>query len=163
MPYAQEASGRSARPPRLDDLKKVLTAKSEKVRLSILRNVCAFTKGANRYKKDERRVVSMEKAQTWDELNLPGETYLNLDASDVDLDVARKAALERVKKYDSDPMLLAWYERKSGRISPRESCEGEGGQPGWVNYAKNRGADLSVNVNHGEYIFIFKSEHGFPV
>jgi hypothetical protein len=105
----------------------------------------------------------MEKNKMWSEFNLPGETYLNLDAPDLDLDMARKAALERVKKYDTDPMLLSWYEKKSGKMSPSESCQGEGGQPGWVNYAKSHGADLSVNVNHGEYIFIFKSEHGFPV
>jgi hypothetical protein len=74
----------------------------------------------------------------------------------------KKAAVERVRKYDTDPLLLAWYEKKTGKVSPGESCEEEGGQPGWVNYAKSHGGNLTVNVNHGAYIFIFKSEHEFP-
>ena len=104
----------------------------------------------------------MEKEQSWSHFNLPGETFLNLDTPDVDFEKAKEAAVERVRKYDTDPMLLAWYEKKTGKVSPGESCEEEGGQPGWVNYAKSHVGNLTVNVNHGEYIFIFKSEHKFP-
>jgi hypothetical protein len=107
-------------------------------------------------------VENMEKEQSWRHFNLPGETYLNLDMPHVDFETAKKAAVERVKKYDTDPMLLAWYEKKSGKASPEESCEEEGGQPGWINYGKSHGGNLTVNVNHGAYIFIFKSEHVFP-
>jgi hypothetical protein len=104
----------------------------------------------------------MEREQSWSRFNLPGETFLNLDTPDVDFEKAKEAAVERVRKYDTDPLLLAWYEKKTGKVSPGESCEEEGGQPGWVNYAKSHGGNLTVNVNHGEYIFIFKSEHRFP-
>jgi hypothetical protein len=105
---------------------------------------------------------TMEKEQGRSYFNLPGESFLNLERTDVDFEKAKQAAVERVKKYDSDPMLLAWYDEKTGRVSPRESCGEETGQPGWVNYAKKHGGNLTVNVNHGDYIFIFKSEHAFP-
>lgn len=79
----------------------------------------------------------MEKVQkSWTGSKLPGESFLNFDTPSVDFEKAKKAALERVKKYDTDPMLLAWYDKKTGMVSPSESCEEEGGHPGWVSYAK---------------------------
>lgn len=96
-----------------------------------------------------------------EQVEFPGETFESFERTP-DFDHAREAAEQRVKTYDSDPMLLAWYDRNNDRFSPEVSCEEEGGDPGWVNYAKNHGANLTVNVNHGEYIFMFKSEHPFP-
>jgi hypothetical protein len=104
----------------------------------------------------------MAKPKDLSEVKFPGETFLNIDDPKMDFDRAHEAALKRVHTYDTDPMLLGWYERKSGKESPSVSCEEEGGDPGWVNYAKGHGANLTVNVNHGEYIFMFKSEHPFP-
>ena len=97
-----------------------------------------------------------------EQVDFPGETFENIDEKDLDFETAPEAARRRVRKYDSDPMLLAWYDRDSGKASPEESCEEEGGDPGWVNYAKSHGGNLTVNVNHGAYIFMFKSEHPFP-
>lgn len=97
-----------------------------------------------------------------EQVDFPGETYENFEEEPLDFEKARTEAYRRVRKYDSDPTLLAWYDRKSGKVSPEESGEEEGGDPGWVNHAKSHGANLTVNVNHGEYIFMFKSEHPFP-
>jgi hypothetical protein len=77
------------------------------------------------------------------------------------LEGARDAALAHVKTYDSDPMLVGWYERKTGKQSPAEGCEDEESEPSWVRYAKNHGGNLSVNVNDGEFIFIYRSAHQF--
>jgi len=104
----------------------------------------------------------MEKENPLENARLPGETFLNLDDPNLDFEQAKQAAMERVKKYDSDPMLVAWYEKMSGKVSPSVSCEDEGGEPGWVTYAKSHGGNLTVNVNHGDYLFIFRSEHRFP-
>lgn len=52
-------------------------------------------------------------------------------------------------------MLLAWYEQEGGRFSPCVECCGED-EPAWVVYAKSRGGQLQVEVNKGEYIFIFR-------
>lgn len=97
-----------------------------------------------------------------DQVDFPGETMENLDETNLDYERAREAVEQRAKTYDSEPMLLAWYDRSRNKASPDQSCEEEGGDPGWVNYAKGHGGNLTVNVNHGEYIFIFKSKHPFP-
>jgi len=67
------------------------------------------------------------------------------------LDKAREEAGTSLE----DPMLLSWYERKSGRFSPNVACCGQD-EPAWMIYAKNRGARVSVNVNQGEYVFLFR-------
>lgn len=97
-----------------------------------------------------------------EEVDFPGEVFINREDPDLDFEKARNAALERAKTYDSEPMLLAWFDMKKGRHSPEVPCDKEGGDPGWVTYAKSRGGNLTVNINHGEYIFIFHPKHGFP-
>ena len=99
--------------------------------------------------------------KTPEKVKFPGETFLNIDDHDLNFERARDAALERVKIYDSDPMLVGWYDRKSGMESPSEGCEDEEGDPAWVRYAKAHGGNLTVNVNDGEYIFIYRSAHQF--
>lgn len=96
-----------------------------------------------------------------EEVKFPGETFLNIDDPDLDFERARNAALERVRTYDADPMLVGWYDRNSGKDSPSEGCEGEESDPGWVSYAKAHGGNLTVNVNDGEFLFIYRSAHEF--
>jgi len=63
-------------------------------------------------------------------------------------------ALELARKEAGDGMLLAWYDAKKDVGYPQvEECAGS--QPGWYVYAKNRGANLIVNINSGDFIFIF--------
>jgi hypothetical protein len=107
-------------------------------------------------------LLVVEDVKDFSKVRFPGETFLTIDLPNLDFDRAKEAATSRVRKYDTDPMLVGWYDRKKGKESPGESCEGKEGEPGWVNYAKARGGNLTVNVNHGEYVFIFRSEHSFP-
>jgi hypothetical protein len=100
-------------------------------------------------------------SKTLEKVELPGETFLNIDGKDLSFDSARNAADERVKTYDSDPMLVGWYDRKSRRESPSDGCEDEESDPAWVRYAKKHGGNLTVTVNDGEYIFIYRSAHQF--
>ena len=100
-------------------------------------------------------------SKTLEKVKFPGETFLNIDYNDLNFESARNAARERVKTYDSDPMLVGWYDRKGGKESPSEGCEEEESDPAWVSYAKAHGGNLTVNVNDGEYIFIYRSEHRF--
>jgi hypothetical protein len=94
-----------------------------------------------------------------EKVRFPGEVFLTLEEGDVDFEKAREEVLNRAGRYDSDPMLLAWYDRREDRESPEIACESEDSDPGWVSYAKSHGGDLTVNVNGGDYYFIFKSEH----
>lgn len=100
-------------------------------------------------------------AKTLEDVKFPGETFLEIEDPDLDFERAREAALRRVKKYDSDPMLVGWYDGKRGKQSPSEGCEDEESEPGWVRYAKAHGGNLTVNINDGEYVFIYRSAHQF--
>jgi hypothetical protein len=92
-------------------------------------------------------------------VTFPNVTFINTDAPDPGFEEAKETAMRVAKRYDSDPMLLSWYDSKTGQESPSVSCEGD--EPGWVNYAKSHGGCFTVNINHGQYMFIFRCEHDF--
>ena len=71
------------------------------------------------------------------------------------LERARETAVEEARKRMADPMLLGWYDRSSGAFSPQVECCSEE-KPGWVVYAETRGGSLTVDVNDGDYYFIFR-------
>lgn len=72
----------------------------------------------------------------------------------LDFDEARKLADQKAKELSEDPMLLAWYERKSGRFSPPVECCSEF-KPGWIVYAESRGGSMTIDINDEEYLFIY--------
>jgi hypothetical protein len=57
----------------------------------------------------------------------------------------------------SDPMLLAWFVKQTGEHSPRVECCGEE-KPAWQVYAESRGGNLTVRVNDGAYVFVYRIE-----
>ncbi len=81
---------------------------------------------------------------------------LALQSGDPDLaftaakDLAKQTAQERSR----DAMLLSWYNRKTGDFYPRYDCGGQD-QPAWVIFAESRGANLTVDVDNGDYVFMF--------
>ena len=89
---------------------------------------------------------------TVDMLNAPHE--LSLNGENLTLESARAAADAAALAYDEDPMLISWYEAKSGRHSPRVECCRED-KPGWLAYAESRGGDLVFSINHLSYVFVY--------
>ncbi|WP_051184376.1 AF1514 family protein [Desulfatiglans anilini] len=85
---------------------------------------------------------------------LPNRMSLDLEDSPRDLKTARLLADQKAQEVLSEPMLLAWYERDTGRFSPQVECCGED-KPSWVIYAESRGADLSVDINRRAFVFIY--------
>ncbi len=86
---------------------------------------------------------------------LPGETIaLRCEDGDLDFEKARDMARDKVAERCDDPMLLAWYDGGRDIAYPDKEC-GPGGKPGWIVYAESRGADLSVDINDGQYVFLF--------
>jgi hypothetical protein len=90
----------------------------------------------------------------------PKAVHVHLNEADLSFDVARRAAYERARTYCTDPMLLSWFDRKAGNYSPGnvECCKE--GKPSWVAYAEGRGADLTIDINHEDYIFMFRESEG---
>ena len=94
-------------------------------------------------------------------VNFPGEKSLYNDEPELIFEHARNAVLGWVKKYDTEPLLVGWRDVKDNKVSPSEICKDEESEPGWVRYAKAHGGNLTVNVNDGEYIFIYRSAPQF--
>jgi len=72
----------------------------------------------------------------------------------LDFQRAKTLADRRAGEVASDPMLLSWYERESGRFSPPVECCGDD-KPAWVIYAEARGATITIDVNDEAYVFIY--------
>jgi hypothetical protein len=79
----------------------------------------------------------------------------------LDFGQAREIADQKARELVADPMLLAWYEAKSGKFSPPVECCSET-KPGWLVYAESRGGTITIDINNEEYIFIYldASERG---
>lgn len=50
-------------------------------------------------------------------------------------------------------MPVAWFDRARGRASPEvPECQRN---PGWLAYAESHGGNVKVEINQGEYVFIY--------
>ncbi|MCF8083128.1 MAG: AF1514 family protein [Deltaproteobacteria bacterium] len=86
---------------------------------------------------------------------LPNPVFVQVNESLPDLKAARLIADQKASELASDPMLLAWYEAKTGRFSPDVECCSEF-KPGWVVYAESRGGNVTISINDQEYVFIYR-------
>lgn len=74
---------------------------------------------------------------------------------DIDFAKARTLAERRAGELAEAPMLLAWYNRKTGQFSPQVTCCGED-KPTWLLYAESRGGDLVIDINDEQYVFVYR-------
>ena len=80
---------------------------------------------------------------------------LNLDIADQELDFSAAKQMAKDKAFErcDHPMILSWKNGKTGEFYPNYEC-GETGKPFWIRYAESRGANLIVDFNKGEYVFM---------
>jgi hypothetical protein len=90
---------------------------------------------------------------------LPTPVRLQIDG-DLDFTRAQNIAKDRAKTYYSDSMLLSWFDKKNSRYSPHEAECCIEGKPSWVEYARSRGGNLTIDINDGEFIFVFMGKPG---
>ena len=95
---------------------------------------------------------------TPDELNDFTGNHIRLshDQKDLDFDLAKDLAKKKAKELTGDPMLLSWLNGKTGDFYPKTEC-GPMDKPPWIVFAESRGADIAININDGEYIFLYLS------
>ena len=104
----------------------------------------------------------MESSQIPKKDMLPNPVYVVLDQSGLDFERAQDAARNLAKKLYWEPMLLSWYDKNAGKYSPQDvTCSSEG-KPGWVEYARSRGGNFTVDINYEEYVFIFRGGEEKP-
>jgi hypothetical protein len=79
---------------------------------------------------------------------------LHIDNPDLDFEEARDLAKQKAKETCADPMLLSWYQGQTGESYPNAEC-GPGDRPAWIVYAESRGGDLTIDINDGQFVFIY--------
>ena len=81
---------------------------------------------------------------------------LEVDDPDLDFAEAKDLAKQKAKELCADPMLLSWYQGQSGESYPNLEC-GSDDRPAWIVYAASRGGNLTIDINAGQYVFIYLS------
>lgn len=68
---------------------------------------------------------------------------------------ARDKAYAYACKDDEDPMLMAWFDRDTGKFSPSCcQCDLQGGAA-WETYGRNHGGRLRISINGDRFVFIY--------
>jgi len=81
--------------------------------------------------------------------------YLNITIDHENLDFSKAQEIAKVKALDrcDNPMILSWKNGITGDYYPKYKC-GDNSKPFWISYAEGRGANLIVDFNKGEYVFM---------
>ena len=81
--------------------------------------------------------------------------YINMNIAEPDLDfiTAKEAAKGKAFELCDHPMILSWKNGKTGETHPDYECGAED-RPFWIRYAEGRGANLTIDINKGEYVFM---------
>lgn len=72
----------------------------------------------------------------------------------LDYATARAVVQQLAEKAAGRTMLVAWFDAKNNSGHP-EVQECTGNKPGWLAYAESHGGNLGVNINGGEFVFVF--------
>ena len=75
-------------------------------------------------------------------------------AAGLDFETAQELARRKAREICAEAMLLSWHNAATGDHYPTIEC-GRSGRPAWVVYAEARGANLTVDINDGQYTFMF--------
>ncbi len=79
---------------------------------------------------------------------------VQVDDESLDFEKAKQIADRKAGEISPEAMLIAWFDRKTGRFSPPVECGGKA-KPAWLVYAETRGANIVVDVNREAYVFVY--------
>ena len=79
---------------------------------------------------------------------------ITLDNVQLDFEAAKEQAKSHARQLHRNAMLLSWHDRRTDAFGPPVRCGADRRSP-WVVWAASRGADLTVRVNGGIYVFYF--------
>ena len=81
---------------------------------------------------------------------------IQVDQKNLSAEQAKDIAKAKAKELSKDPMLLSWYNGRKGEYFPKMDC-GTWDKPVWIVFAESRGADIAININDGDYVFLYLS------
>ena len=82
--------------------------------------------------------------------------HMAVETAELDFAKAKDMAKAKAMELSDDPMLLSWYNGQNGDYFPKVEC-GNRDKPVWLVFAESRGADMAININEGEFIFLYLS------
>lgn len=85
---------------------------------------------------------------------LTGAIEVKVKEESLDFNLARAVADQKAREAGGEPMLLAWFNSKTGEYSPKVECCHEN-RPAWLVYALSRGGDIIIDINHETYVFVY--------
>jgi len=75
----------------------------------------------------------------------------------LDFSAARDLAGAEARRIDPQAMLLSWHSGLTGEFYPKVEC-GRQDRPPWIVWAASRGANLTVAINDGAFVFYYLIE-----
>ena len=82
---------------------------------------------------------------------------IKTEQPDLDFMAAQSMADEKVKSLCPDHMLVSWYNATTGESFPDADCGGSG-NPGWLDHARSRNCDMTVDINDEQFVFIYRTQ-----
>lgn len=78
---------------------------------------------------------------------------MQINGESLDFNRAKQVAKDKAFEVCDHPMILSWKNGKTGESHPDYEC-GVNDRPFWIRYAEGRGANLTIDINKGEYVFM---------
>jgi hypothetical protein len=82
------------------------------------------------------------------------EIRLQVAKAGLNFEKAKDLAKRKAREAVAESILLSWNNAETSEYYPTFEC-GSSGRPAWVVYADARGADLTIDINDGQYTFKF--------
>ncbi len=86
---------------------------------------------------------------------LPNPIPMKIAGEQCNFECVKKKVVSKAMAFAREPELLSWYDGKRQVYAPNDECCVEG-EPNWLAYALAKGADLAIDVNDEEYVFLFR-------
>lgn len=83
------------------------------------------------------------------------EIFVKISGDPISREDAQEIARLLAAKENPDTCVVSRYNRLTGTASPCCLKGNFGDKPGWEVYGENHGGRLKIDVNDGDYIFIF--------
>ncbi|MFC1524079.1 AF1514 family protein [Thermodesulfobacteriota bacterium] len=83
------------------------------------------------------------------------EINITISGQDINQEQAQKLARILAEQENPETMIISRFNRIADACSPCCLKGNIGEKPGWQVYGENHGGRKIINVNNGEYVFIF--------
>ena len=87
------------------------------------------------------------------ENHTPETIHMTITDDTFDFSAAKQMAKTIALEKCDFPMILSWKNSRTGQSYPNYEC-GVPDRPFWIRYAEGRGANLVIDFNEGEYVFM---------